>query len=358
MRLIVSRREFLTAASGATLVSHAAAAQSTPLPEPARWPQNRIAAVSLTFDDAMQSQLDNAAPTMRRHGLRGTFFVITGPGSSWLQRTRDWRQLASEGNEIGSHTVNHPCFLERKFNSQNYTPETMFGEMRESSRSILERIGTRRGLTFAYPCGEMTFGPPGQQARNQAHYLTYVAEFFFAARGYNSWASVLPDLLNPLTVPILGWTEGKDSQHLLAKIEPLRRRHAWGVYTFHGVGGQWLSIKQETLEQVTSYLEEHNEIWTAPFGDVVRYIQESKALAVQTAESATQHRCGFTLAWPLDPAIYDLPLTLQWTLPPSWRSCRAYADGKPITCSKEAKRGGSSAILDVSPQTKTLEFEG
>jgi peptidoglycan-N-acetylglucosamine deacetylase len=355
MILSVNRRQFLSAASVATLGSGPATGREARLPKPTRWPQDRRSALSLTFDDAMHSQLDNARPILNAHGIRGTFFVITGPGSSWLQRTRAWEQLAAEGNEIGSHTVNHPCLLERKVNSQNYTREMMLKELSESSRAIIARLGTQRGLTFAYPCGDMTFGPPAQQSRNQALYLTDVAEFFFAARAYNSWAPVLPEALNPLSVPVLGWTEGKDSRHLLARMEPLREHHTWGVYTFHGVGGQWLSVSKETLDGVASYLERHPEIWTAPFGDVVRYIQESKALGVQTVKSSSQH-FQFRLTWPMNPTVYDLPLTLQWTLPSSWSSCHTYADGKLIASSKTVKPGGATALVDVRARTEILEF--
>ncbi|HTV55021.1 MAG TPA: polysaccharide deacetylase family protein, partial [Terriglobia bacterium] len=355
MTVPVTRRQFLGAASIATLGLGSASGQKELLPKPTRWPQDRRSAVSLTFDDAMRSQLDNARPILKKHGIRGTFFVITGPGSSWLKRARDWRQLAAEGNEIGSHTVNHPCLLERNFNSQKYSREMMLREVRESSRAIIARVGARRGLTFAYPCGDMTFGPPAQQSLNQALYLSDVAEYFFAARAYNSWAPVVPEALNPLTVPVLGWTEGKDSRQLLARMEPLSQRHTWGVYTFHGVGGQWLSVSKETLEEVASYLERHPEIWTAPFGDVVRYIQESKALGIRMVESASQH-FQFSLNWPMDPTIYDLPLTLQWTLPSSWNSCRAYADGKPVTSSKLMRPGGVTALVDIRPRTEALEF--
>jgi peptidoglycan-N-acetylglucosamine deacetylase len=351
----MNRRQFLGAAAAA-LPPGAISAESAPLPKPTPWPQNRLAAVSLTFDDAMRTQLDNVRPILNKYSLRGTFFVITGPGSSWLKRTQDWEQLAREGNEIGSHTVNHPCLLEHAVNSLNYTPEMMLKEIRDSSRAILARAGTRRGMTFAYPCGDMTFGPPSQQARNQALYLSYVAEFFFAARAYNSWAPVVPEDLNPLTISVLGWTEGKNSRHLLDKIQPLRQHRTWGVYTFHGVGGQWLSVRTETIEELARYLKEHSEIWTAPFGDVVRYIQESKALKIRTKESGSD-RFQFTLTWPMDPAIYDLPLTLEWTLPPPWSSCRAYADGKRVTCSRAAKAGGATALVDVPSQAKTLRFE-
>ena len=42
-------------------------AQSPGLPEVTQWPGNRTAAISLTFDDGLMSQLHNAAPVMEKY---------------------------------------------------------------------------------------------------------------------------------------------------------------------------------------------------------------------------------------------------------------------------------------------------
>jgi peptidoglycan/xylan/chitin deacetylase (PgdA/CDA1 family) len=357
MKTSITRRQFLEAAAGASLSAGLASASGTVIPEPARWPQDRAAAISLTFDDAMETQLDNVGPILKKHGLRGTFFVVTGHSSSWLKRLDDWERLAAEGNEIGNHTVNHPCLLKQiEIHSQDYTAEMMLKEVRDSSQEIVTRLGVHRGLTFAYPCGDMTFGPPGQQAANQARYLEYVAEYCIAARTYNSWAPVVAEDLNPLTVPVLGWTVGRDFPALLAMMEPVRRGHDWGVFVFHGVGGQWLSVKNQTFDELASYLEGHREIWTATFGDVVRYIQEAKGLGIQPGKSSGDH-AQFVLTWPLDANIYDLPITIKWTLPSPWKACTASADGRPLTVSTAPGPGSKTVLVDVPAQTKTIEFQ-
>ena len=38
------------------------------------WPEGRKAAVSLAYDDALDSQLDTAIPALDRHGLKGSFY--------------------------------------------------------------------------------------------------------------------------------------------------------------------------------------------------------------------------------------------------------------------------------------------
>lgn len=126
----------------------------------ARWPQDRTAAVSLTFDDAMDTQLDVSAPILSKHRLNGTFFVSTAL-SEWEKRKGEWKQLAKSGNELGDHTVHHPCLLpEIQPRSQDYTPEMMQSEIQSAAEQIRELTASSRGLTFAYPCGDMSFGPP------------------------------------------------------------------------------------------------------------------------------------------------------------------------------------------------------
>lgn len=357
MNSSISRRRFLgAAAAAAVLPSIGSAAPETEAPAPTMWPGDRSSAISLTFDDGMETQLDNASPILKKHGLKGTFFVITGNLNSWRKRPDDWARLAAEGNEIASHTVNHPCMLKSiEIHSQTYTAEMMLREIRDSSESIIARLGVRRGLTFAYPCGDMTFGGEADLARNQARYMDYVAQYYFAARGYNAWAPVVAEDINPLTVPVLGWTFGRDFPSLLAQLEPVRQGHNWGVYVFHGVGGQWLSITNQALDELAGFLAQHSEIWTATFGDVVRYIQEAKALKVETGESSEQSY-KFSLSWPLDAKVYDVPLTLKWKLPLSWNSCTACVDGQQMNCSVTATAGAKSALVDVPAQTKTLEF--
>ena len=327
------------------------AAQTTAPLTVAPWPGDRTAVISLTFDDAMATHLDNVGPILKKHGLQATFFVSTG-SEAWRKRVKEWQQLAADGHEIGGHTVKHPCLLERIApHAQDYTPQMMEAEIRDGAETVLREIHGTHGLTFAYTCGNLSFGPPADQARNAALYQRYVSEHFFAARLYGWVGTVTPDELSVLTVPDLGFTAGQDFRALLAMADPALRNHRWGVFTFHGVGGQWLSVTSDALDQLAGYLARHPEVWTATFGDVVRYIQESQALGIHQAEY-TAKAVQFELNWPLDPQIFNLPLTLKWQLPNGSTSCAAAADGKPLA----VKNNGSVMLLDVPPQTKLLRF--
>lgn len=64
------------------------------------WPDGKRAAVALTYDDALVSQLDMAVPALDAAGFKGTFFLI---GSKIApEQIARWRSAAAEGHELGN----------------------------------------------------------------------------------------------------------------------------------------------------------------------------------------------------------------------------------------------------------------
>ena len=321
----------------------------------ARWPQDRSAAISLTFDDGINTDLDFAGPILKKHRLNGTFFVATTMGP-WEKRKQEWKQLARDGNELANHTVHHPCLLpEITPHSQDYTPEMMEHEIADAAREIDALLDSHRGLTFAYPCGNMSFGQPQDEVKNAALYTRYVSEHAFAARGVGAGA-VSPEELNVLDISDLGPTADKSFVDLLNLATPAFQAHNWGVYCFHGVGGDWLAITPEALDELAGYLERHSEVWSATFGDVLRYIQERKAASV-AIQNADSNAVAVTVRWPLDAHIYDLPLTLRVEMPTSWTKIRATGDGKQITSTVAAQANSAVILVEVPAQTKLVTIE-
>ena len=66
--------------------------------------------VSLTFDDAYENQWLYLEPLLQEYKMRATFYVITSDADAGYSGTMSWNQLdtlASEGNDVGGHGVNH-----------------------------------------------------------------------------------------------------------------------------------------------------------------------------------------------------------------------------------------------------------
>jgi peptidoglycan/xylan/chitin deacetylase (PgdA/CDA1 family) len=334
------------------LFGAAAAQNAAPKVSITRWFDDHSAAISLTFDDGINTDLDHAGPILKKHHLSGTFFVTTAMGP-WEKRKAEWKQLAQDGNELANHTVHHPCLLpEITPHSQDYTPELFEAEVADAAKEIAQTVDFRRGLTFAYPCGNMSFGKPQDEVKNSALYVRFVSEHAFGARGVGI-GPANPDELNVVDVNDLGPTADKGFVDLLKLGQPAFDSHNWGIYCFHGVGGDWLAITPEALDELAAYLERHSEIWTATFGDVLRYIQERKAASMRL-KSSDNNLVEIAMEWPLDRQIYDVPLTIKLEMPAPWNAVRVTGDNKPLTGKTTQKDNATVIVADVPAQTKLV----
>ena len=111
------------------------------------------ALVSLTFDDGLVSQFDNAVPILEQFEFRATFFLVANTDTNhtdgfehphWPRISWDderLRNILARGHEIGSHSVTHRC--ER-------TPES---EAMDSKEWIEERLGIPIP-SYCYPFGD------------------------------------------------------------------------------------------------------------------------------------------------------------------------------------------------------------
>lgn len=117
-------------------------------------------AVVITFDDGYRDNFLNAMPILKKHGLPACFFVSSGivgtdrhfdhdlelagrplPVMSW----EDVRQLAANGFEIGSHTVNHARLSRCSIKELRH-------ELADSKAQLEQQLGSRVDF-FSFPFG-------------------------------------------------------------------------------------------------------------------------------------------------------------------------------------------------------------
>ena len=160
-----------------------AAAGDSPRPAPAAgfpWPDGRKAALSLTFDDARESQVDVGIPLLNAHGVQATFYVLP---EGARKRLAGWKAAAAAGHEIGNHTRTHPCTgnfaFSRKNALEDYTLERIERDAAEASLFVSREMG-REATSFAYPCGQ-TFVGRGEGVRS---YVPVVARALHTGRLY------------------------------------------------------------------------------------------------------------------------------------------------------------------------------
>lgn len=105
--------------------------------------------IILTFDDGYADQYINVFPTLNDFGFTGTFFVITQFADRNLNGYMTWEQiqeLASNGMEIGTHTIDHRANLAGLgVNTQRHAIQP--------ARDALQKFAPDASPVFAYPAG-------------------------------------------------------------------------------------------------------------------------------------------------------------------------------------------------------------
>lgn len=240
------------------------------------WPKGKKAAIVLTYDDALRSQLNNAVPQLLKAGIKATFFVTSDIDSLSIPK---WRKLAKKGYELGNHTLYHPCSAteDDPVRSETYTAYKIIREIEITDRFLFAVDGkTKR--TFAYPCTE-TFVAGGRDYVDSLRKFKLVK---YARVGGDS-STVITDFknLDTLRVPSYGLDGGENGETLVTYVKNVEQKGGLGVIMLHGVGGDYISISPEAHGQLIAYLKKHKkDIWIPTFqqalDEVYRQVKRPK----------------------------------------------------------------------------------
>ncbi|HEX7846119.1 MAG TPA: polysaccharide deacetylase family protein, partial [Chitinophagaceae bacterium] len=132
--------------------------------------QGKKCAVVLTYDDAISQHLDNALPVLDSLGLKGTFY-ITAFSPAFRDRVPEWRRAASNGHELGNHTLYHPCiggpgreWVKPEYDLKNYSVKKIVEEIRMTD-TVLQAVDGKTKRTFAYTCADTKAGDSSYTAQ-------------------------------------------------------------------------------------------------------------------------------------------------------------------------------------------------
>jgi len=258
----ISRRSLFAAAAALSLGPPA-------LAQPARaWPNGARAAVSLTYDDGLNSQLDNAAPELDRLGLKATFF-LTATNAHW--RLADWEALARDGHEVANHTMTHPCAL------SGYSAGRFEQSEIDGMESYLDaNFGADRERTFAYPCGYLGVGHGHRHERFARYRKILERDSVVAARttagGPNRPQEAIAD---PLHLHGFEPTfEGDGVGPAIRYLHETVAKGAWAILVFHDVLPKWRTDGDASVATHRAILEHVAalDVWCAPMGQVFDYV--------------------------------------------------------------------------------------
>jgi peptidoglycan-N-acetylglucosamine deacetylase len=234
------------------------------------WPQGKTAALVLTYDDALRSQLDIALPQLDAVKLKGTFFL---DGDLTPPDMLRWQKAQRTGHELGNHSVFHPCprtmLPDRKnYHTENYDTVRMLDEI-VLMNNVLFGIDGMERRTYSVPCSQMFVG-----GVDYTDALRKSGAVKYARTGGDQFKSVITDFgaLDFFQVPSFGPVDSPGAAVLIAYAGRVRDARGLGVLQFHGVGGDYLAVSSEAHRQLLEWLLKHPEVWVATFDEVMDYV--------------------------------------------------------------------------------------
>jgi len=241
-----------------------------------KWPHGEKAAVSLAYDDALDSQLDNAIPALDRAGLHGSFY-LTLSNASIARRLPEWRAAAVHGHELGNHTLFHDCSA-KAAGHEWVTPELDLDTVSAArmvaqvklANTMLHAIDGRTARTFTVPCGD-------RLAQGGVDYVDLVKGEFVAIKSGD--AGVIPDMaaLDPLAVGVTV-PEGLNGAQLIQRVKDAAARGTMINFTFHGIGGDYITTSRQAHEELLAFLATHRDVyWTDTFLNIMTYVKAQQA---------------------------------------------------------------------------------
>jgi peptidoglycan/xylan/chitin deacetylase (PgdA/CDA1 family) len=259
----------------------ALSASTGTMSQTARTWNQKSCAVVLTYDDAINADLDNILPALDSLNLKATFYLI-GSSPVVVNRMEEWRKAARNGHELGNHSLFHPCdgslpgrnWITADNDLSKYTVNRAVAEIRQTN-TLLQAIDGKTRRTFAYPCGDQTI--------RDTFFYAGLRKDFVAARGVRGAL----DSINTVNLDNVDCyaMNGNTAEQMIALVNQAMKTHTLLVFLFHGVGGgHAINVGLQEHSQLLHYLKDHEkDIWIAPMVEVASYIRSRSA--IQTMDS-------------------------------------------------------------------------
>jgi peptidoglycan-N-acetylglucosamine deacetylase len=247
----------------------------------AKFPGDKSAAVSFTFDDNCPSSLTTIAPLFERYGYPATFFVIPGTIKSdeeWFK----WKTLSDRGFEIGNHSMSH----------RNLTTLDSSG-LREEINASFELIKAKLNKA------PLSFAPPGHGTSDLVN--SFIAEKHRFNRVVSRDFCVSQ-----------GWISSTTRKDALSHIQESISHKRWYVVTAHGIGDGWEPITESMLKTTLDYCKAHDDqVSVETFQNISLYTQARQNATLSVTKGSNNLFIRIESPLPADNFSYPLTLVIK-----------------------------------------------
>ena len=239
------------------------------------WDDDKQAAISLTFDDGMNSHLDTAIPLLDAHDLRGTFYITARGEDDGQKGLERFRPAFESGHEIGNHSIHHWCSCAGVMNPDQRgleyrTLEEIEAELVDADKRFKSIFPEVAHWSFCYPCYNTFVG----KGKHRKSYVPIVAQLFFTARAGGEMSNSINSPYHADLHCLNSWKcERRSAAELIGLVERTATQGGWSIFTFHGVGEGHLPVARPDFQELLAYLDAvRDRIWTAPVIEVAEYL--------------------------------------------------------------------------------------
>ncbi|HEY5745498.1 MAG TPA: polysaccharide deacetylase family protein [Chryseolinea sp.] len=240
------------------------------------YPENKIAALSITFDDGCPSVFTKIVPLLDQYNLKGTFLIIARAASARNEWDK-WNALIANGHEVGNHSMTHSYYL------GTVQDNALLNREIDSSYLVLTSHLSKPPFSFGHP-----FHSTSPQADNivfRHHYATKISPPGFCHM-----------------IPLF------DNRSFKEELKEGIDGHKWIVTTAHGIGDCFAPMSYEVWQDfIQTVVASQNDVYIDTFGNLSKYKIERENTRVRITGRAD----NFTVSLDNDlPEVFDAPLTL------------------------------------------------
>lgn len=236
--------KYLKARIGATFLGIAISTSAWAQSEGAKWlTPPSLGYVSVTFDDATQSQFEEAFPILSAVGIPATLYVntkVVDVADPFFMSWDEIRLVFKAGWEIGSHTVTHPALT-------NMEDVEIVGELALSRDRIEAEIGSPP-KAFASPFGEY-----------DEQILAHVARYYRShVRAWGDKDGINPLNVDPFLIERVNIDESLTAEAVCSMVQAVESGE-WLVLMFHqvtGPAGGPYTISPEQFQNIAQCIHE------------------------------------------------------------------------------------------------------
>lgn len=235
------------------------------MPKIARWYDDKSAAVSLRFDDTLQSHVQVVAPMLSKVSMPGTFMV--NPGKSLFKKNEKFWMIdvPAMGHDLGNHTMNHRGAVDVK--------DADF-EIGEATR-IIRHIFPKRSplMLFASGGGEKWGGKRWKNASPKYKGLVQKYDLIDLYDGQHdsfgvTWRVTVDDMRRQVEDAI------KEGRHQAFSFHRIGSP-GWKDRLRNLTGGNNYAFPVDKFESFINYLSSVSDrVWVATLLDILKYEKE------------------------------------------------------------------------------------